>query len=378
MPQPVVILPNNLVDDVKNLPESLASFDAFIYERMAGRYTGIGEKPHPELADAIRVELTRNIGKILSDLQDEVNYAFDQEIGSAPTWTPFPVYFKLLQIIALLSGRTFVGLPLCRDKEWRDATINFTVDAMTGINAILAYKPFFRPFVAPFVPELRRVKEYRTFAARKLEPYFAPLVAEFEANGKVSEETEDGESLNLVHWVLRHFEGKHKKVDVADLGEEQMLAAFAAIHTTSMNTSYSLYDLAAHPEYAAELREELERVLDEEGFEDRRLRKSSMPKLKKLDSFLKESQRMCPPSMRKSRHLLACPDMHMILEPSSKSSPSKVMIRNTDVPQSPCSAKSSAPPASLYLPACTSLEAPSCRSRMPSSQILPSRTPTCQ
>lgn len=58
-----------------------------------------------------------------------------------------------------------------------------------------------------------------------------------------------------------------------------------------MNASHVLYDIAARPEYIAPLREELERVLKEDNG---KLVKTSMTKLRKLDSIIKESQRLNP------------------------------------------------------------------------------------
>jgi cytochrome P450 len=79
----------------------------------------------------------------------------------------------------------------------------------------------------------------------------------------------------------------------------------AAIHTTTMAATAAIYDLAAHPEYIQPLREEIQQVIDEDGQDvDRdgfmKLKKPSMPKLWKLDSFLKESQRCTPPLLRQS------------------------------------------------------------------------------
>jgi Cytochrome P450 len=50
-----------------------------------------------------------------------------------------------------------------------------------------------------------------------------------------------------------------------------------------------MYDLAVHPEYHAPLREEIETLVAEEGW-----KKSTVMKMRKLDSFLKESIRMHP------------------------------------------------------------------------------------
>lgn len=68
-----------------------------------------------------------------------------------------------------------------------------------------------------------------------------------------------------------------------------------------MATTAAIYDLAAHPEYIQPLRDEIEQVVNEDvdGAGFKKLKKSSMPKLWKLDSFLKESQRFTPVQLRK-------------------------------------------------------------------------------
>jgi hypothetical protein len=286
---------------------------------MLGKYSGVGSISKVT-TDAIRIDLTRNISKVLFDLQDEVRFAFDREIGaSCPEWTEIPVYAKLLQVVALLSGRTFVGLPLCRDKEWTDATINFTVDLGRAVGTISNYHRLIRPLVRPFLPEVHRLRAYREFAGRKLKPHAdAILAARGMGNGATStpgqarklekvatddgdQETASGksngsENFSMIHWILDRMRDI-SNADAVSLGKEQMLVAFAAVHTTSMAISQAIFDLAAHPEYASELRDEIEAVIREDGYTDGMLRKASVPKLKKLDSFIKESQRETPPGV---------------------------------------------------------------------------------
>lgn len=69
-----------------------------------------------------------------------------------------------------------------------------------------------------------------------------------------------------------------------------------------MALSQVIYDLAARPEYIKGLREEIKDVLAEDGYDIdgegfTKLKKSSYTKLRKLDSFLKESQRLSPPGI---------------------------------------------------------------------------------
>ena len=57
--------------------------------------------------------------------------------------------------------------------------------------------------------------------------------------------------------------------------------------TRSQSLTHALYHLAANPEYIKPLREEVEQVIKEQGWT-----KAAMNKLRKLDSFMKESQRL--------------------------------------------------------------------------------------
>ena len=58
--------------------------------------------------------------------------------------------------------------------------------------------------------------------------------------------------------------------------------------------THALYNLAAHTEYIQPLREEVEGIIAEEGWT-----KASLGKMRKLDSFLKESQRVNGVAQRK-------------------------------------------------------------------------------
>lgn len=85
-------------------------------------------------------------------------------------------------------------------------------------------------------------------------------------------------------------EGKPSK-----LAHRQLLLTLAAIHTSTMATTHVLFDLCARPEYIEPIRDEIEQAIKENGG----WQKQTLNKMQKLDSFLKESQRVAPPSLRK-------------------------------------------------------------------------------
>jgi cytochrome P450 len=85
-----------------------------------------------------------------------------------------------------------------------------------------------------------------------------------------------------------------------------LLTSLAVVHTSSMAMCHALYDLILMPEYLAPLREEIRETLMS-GWEN--ATKMSFDNQRRLDSFLRESQRFGPPgeceySVSMSLHLL--------------------------------------------------------------------------
>jgi cytochrome P450 len=104
----------------------------------------------------------------------------------------------------------------------------------------------------------------------------------------------DAKDMNLLNWMLEIASPQESKP--SDLAHLEVVMSLASIHTSQMNAVHVLYDLAAHPQYVQELRDEIKEVLTEDG-NWMQWKKASFYKLKKLDSFMRESQRLNPPSL---------------------------------------------------------------------------------
>lgn len=86
--------------------------------------------------------------------------------------------------------------------------------------------------------------------------------------------------------------------DPVNLAHRELLISQGSLHSTAMAATHTLYDLCAHPEYIDPIREEVIAVIKEDGV----LEQKTLHRMRKLDSFMKESQRMSPPQMRESTH----------------------------------------------------------------------------
>lgn len=257
------------------------------YTIFLGEYTGFGE-PCDQLDVAIRSDLTRHVEQNLETFHDEVGYAFDKYVGECAEWSERPLYDTVLGIVCLLSSRAFVGLPLSRDEEWIQVSTRYALEGGHEAHSLSPYPRLIRPLVAPFI--LKRLKRYRAMARRMLQPVL-DQIAEDAKNGQVKKSKGGGD---LMRYILSHYEDEPP---MEHLARDQLSASFAAMHTTTICITQTLFDLAARPEYIGPLREELASVMETDGALDGRLHKQSMGKLVKMDSVVRESQRTNPPGL---------------------------------------------------------------------------------
>lgn len=188
---------------------------------MHGRYTTLGTD-HPIGIQAIRTDLTANIGRMLPELQEESAYALEREFGRISTWTQMGVYDKLLQLSALVNGRMFVGLPLSRDQDWIDISIGYTMAMVQGIRAIQRTKPLLRPFVVPFLPEMKALRDLQRRAAKILRPHYEFIIGTHQ--GADTEKKPARNQYNLISWMLKQMDLQRTGTDFDHLVHEQLFA----------------------------------------------------------------------------------------------------------------------------------------------------------
>jgi ent-kaurene oxidase len=225
------------------------------------------------------------MGQVIEDLQDEIRYALGVELPRCEEdWASFKVHRAMLRTAALLSGRAFVGPGLNRNEEFLHAATMYTIDSFVLSTKLHGMKPVLRPFHRWLIPESKAVDKHLQTMRHLITPL---LLDQWKADGV--EKTKN----NMVAWNLKNSPPSLRK-DLDFQALQQLQASFAAVHTTTKLLTNIVFDLAARPEYMDPLREELRLVLDESGGI---LTKSSMAKLRKLDSFMAEVQRRNPPGV---------------------------------------------------------------------------------
>ena len=155
---------------------------------------------------------------------------------------------------------------------------------MRSIREFRSMSGFARPFKAFFYQPAKVLDNHRKLAKARLTPIIEARLAEEEAAKKAGRPPIDYQ--DTLQWFRDIVRPEHKTSEA--IAELQLGLSMVAIHTTAMSLTTVVLDLAAHPEYIQPLREEMEAVIKEDGGA---VQKTTLRKMRKLDSFIKESFR---------------------------------------------------------------------------------------
>ena len=281
----LIILPAKLIDEIKSLPETTVSTARELYRRAAGKYSKMGTNSVAAIK-ALKVDLSRDINTI-STIEEETIYSLFKVIGICEDWTAVPVYQSINRIIALVSGRIFVGLPLSRTEDWVQIAINWANDVFALLTRTARYPVWLRSIIIPYLSDTKKVTQHRVQAKRFFEPTFTEQI-QAKLDGTLSQYVESRQP-TLSTWMLKYVADRHMNVE--SLVRHQLGISWASIHTSTGALVHTIFDLAARPEYQQPIRDELEAVLRESNGN---LGKAELKRLNKMDSFFKESQRYNP------------------------------------------------------------------------------------
>ncbi|KAJ7498063.1 cytochrome P450 [Mycena galericulata] len=276
----VLVSGKQLVEEIANAREEDLSFHQSTNEFLQTRYTlGRGIERDPYHPTVIRTSLSRNVGNRFPDVRDEIVCSFSELLPlHDQEWFAVPAYDTMMQVICRTSNRFFVGLPLCRNPDYLALNIGVAMDVVVKAQLINFLPAFLRPTLGPFISSLNS-------NMRRASKHLTPLVAERLKKREDLGKDWPGKPNDLISWLMDSAEGGELSLNA--LVQRVIFVNFAAIRTSTDTFVHMLFDLAANPSYVQPLREEVEAIVNVEGWT-----KASMGKMYKLDSFLWESQRL--------------------------------------------------------------------------------------
>lgn len=281
----LAILPEKYVEELKSLDDSIVD-NSPLMKNIFSDYDWFHLAHFPAVRRAISAHLTPKLASFMPVMTSETSYALETEVPACDEWTSMNVNATLLRLVSVVAGRIFVGPELNRNPDWINASIQYTTDVFmagrtmrgrTYLGKVLGCK-------LGTVKEIQKVSSWKRVA----EQLIVPIIQE---RSKLLTQKVNAEIPNdMITWIMEQGGPGGALIPYADQAHLQLLVGLAAIHTTTLTATNVLFDLVARPEYITPLREEVEAVWKESNGLD----KTSMSKLVKMDSFVKESQRLNP------------------------------------------------------------------------------------
>lgn len=281
----VLILPPRFANTIRN--EDGLSFSKAVISDLLGHVPGFTpllllEHKGLLVQNLTRKQLTKLLNSVTQPLVEESTIALKIIFGEPTEWKETLVVNSIMDLIARLSSRVFLGDKLCRNEEWLEITKGYTVD-MFGAATLLTWVPDSLKFLLPiFSGRCRTVRD----KMRRAQELITPIIKERRAMKEQA--LKEGKPIptfnDAIEWAEAECQGY--SYDPAAL---QLLLSFAAIHSTSDLVSKTMLLLTNDLSQITALREEIVSVLKMHGWS-----KLALFNMKLLDSTIKEAQRLMP------------------------------------------------------------------------------------
>ncbi|OOF99136.1 hypothetical protein ASPCADRAFT_394435 [Aspergillus carbonarius ITEM 5010] len=293
----VIILPPELADEVRN-NENL-TFARFMYLNFHAHLPGFeafieGGRDSRLVKHVSQKQLTAALNKITIPLSEECGLALQEIFTDQHTWHEINLKEKVVPLVARLSSKVLLGDELCHDARWLKLTAEYTTVAFRAAQYLRIFPYYTRYIIHWFLSDCVTARA-RVQEARQI---LGPVVAKRRAQAR--DKTSTIEHADAIEWFEQVANGRDY-----DPAISQLMMSFSSIHTSADLVMQVILDLAQHPDLIEPLRNELSTVLGEQGW-----RKSSLYKLKLMDSVIKESQRL-KPVLSASMRRVATTNIHL-------------------------------------------------------------------
>ncbi|KAJ5286667.1 hypothetical protein N7478_002353 [Penicillium angulare] len=289
--RPLIILHPKYIDEIKSHP--YLSFEGatrqnFFSARIPGFEPFHGNGSSQVGSDTVRIKLTQALGSLTIPLSKETAFTLKDILPPSNEWTSYNFSQKCPYIVARVSTLVFLGEKACRNEDWINVAVNYTIDAFFASRELRLWPSFLRPFVHHFMSKMKKLRQHLAVARSIVQKEIDRR--QMIRDGTMPPEDPPRTHSDALDWFKEVSEGLGANYDMTG---GQVGLSLAAIHTTSNLLTNIMYDLAAYPEYIQALRDEIAAVIAEDGT----LKKTSLLKLKLMDSVMKESQRTNPVSL---------------------------------------------------------------------------------
>ncbi|KAI0362845.1 cytochrome P450 [Pilatotrama ljubarskyi] len=223
----VVVSGPEMVHELRSRPDDELSFQEEINDAMQMRHIASRSAvENPFHIDIVKDKLTRGLPVILPDVLDELHLAIPQYIPAADedSWLEVDTITAMQHIIARASARAFIGLPGCRNEEYLECAISYTIKLVNDTDFYTMFPKLLKPFVSAMHSTARRTLV-------KAATIMEPLIHERRALGEALGDDGSHKPNDMLQWLVDSPEGKNDTLK--EVSDRVMMLNFAAIHTSS-------------------------------------------------------------------------------------------------------------------------------------------------
>ncbi|KAF8560196.1 cytochrome P450 [Imleria badia] len=282
----VVLTGPELVEELRKIPDDKLSFDHAMRDILQVKYTfGLEAQTHPYHVTVLQGHLRRKLGNLFPDIHHEICLSFDEILPpSGLGWVSVPAYSAVMKATCRTSNRVFVGLPVCQSPEFADVLSNFALQIIFRASLVNFFPKLMHPIIG-------RILTNTPSSLKRCMALLQPIV---EGRLKRYNSNPDNELPclpdDMITWLLQVSKPEDRNLQSICL--RILVLNFASLHTSAQTLIHALLNLTSHPEYLEPLREEVREVTEQYGWT-----KDSMGMLVKMESFLRESQRVSGTSL---------------------------------------------------------------------------------
>lgn len=268
--------------------EKMRSVEPFLHD-FVGAYTGGKIICDSDVQNRVLMQrVTPNLETLIPEIKSELQFALQKELPQCDRedWVEVDVAHVFPRIVARITARILLGPTECRNEKWLQTTADYTENVfITGF--VLRFVPrMLRPFVAAVLPTYWKLFSNLSSARS---------IIGASASRRAMKRRED-----VLQWIMDF--AKPDELENRNLTERMLVLSLSGIHTTALTTVQALYDLCARPDDFSKIHTELKEVVGTE----KEWNKGMLLKMLKLDSLLKESQRLNPVFLLTFNRILPC------------------------------------------------------------------------
>ncbi|EED11992.1 cytochrome P450, putative [Talaromyces stipitatus ATCC 10500] len=292
----VIVLPHRYLNEIRKLPFHQANAMQANLDNMQSKFTHLDILNTTRLfVQVLKTKVNPQLALMIPTVRRELDAAFANEVPppsiNEGDWTSVPAFQTIHRIVGRVSARIFGGQELRDDSNWLNTAEGYLHNIFVTAITIRLVPYGFKTVASWFLPCSWKISWNFWKAKRILYPYIRYRKSIVEEKAAEFARKRRDEFPDVLQYLIEQATGRD--AELMSLASMVLSLSLASNHTTAMALTEALYDLCTYPEYQTELREEVRSVIEADGG----WRKTSLVKMRKLDSFIKESQRMRPPSL---------------------------------------------------------------------------------